>query len=445
MTSTANRESNPLRGRGPTRRGFLQGSAAAAAPVLLARPGRAAPAQDPDVLKVGLVGCGGRGTGAAAQALSAENGTVVLTALADLFPDKVEASLNALKAEMGEEGADRIQVPPAHLFAGFDAYQKLLASGVDVVILATAPYFRPAQLEAAIAAGKHVFTEKPMAVDAPGVRRVIAAAKQAEEKGLSVVAGFCWRRNALMRALNAELHRGVLGPLRAIHTTYNTGPLHYNARREGWTEMEWHLRNWQQVLWLSGDHIVEQAIHSLDMMSWAFQDVPPLSVTAIGGRQARSGEGSGNIYDHFGATFDYPGGVKGFHQCRQIPRCSGENKSYYFGANGWADVNPWADQHRTQGDYAWVSEKMPGHSGQMYQTELDELMASIRARTPINDGPWMAQSTMLAIMTRMAAYTGQTITWEQAMGSQETLGPAECALGDCPLEPVAIPGTTTFF
>ena len=435
----------PYFGSDPTRRGFLKGSAVAASPLLFTGLGSAAPAvQDTPALKIGLIGCGGRGSGAAAQALRAENGTVVLAALADVFPDKVEACLANLKADAGEEAEARIQVDADHMFSGFDGYQKLIDSGVDVVLLATPPYFRPAMLKAAITAGKNVFCEKPVAVDAPGIRSVLETAKAAKEMKLSIMSGFCWRRNDLMRALYAEIHRGVLGDLRTVHTTYNTGPLRYHKREDAWTEMEWHLRNWQQTLFLSGDHIVEQAVHSLDMMAWAMQNATPLAVTAVGGRQARSGEGSGNIFDHFGATFDYPDGVKGFHQSRQIGRCSNENKMYLWGTNGWADINPWGNQHRTEGDYPWESAKVEGHTGQMYQNEHDELFAAIRAGEPINDGEWMAHSSMLGIMTRMSAYTGQTITWEQAMNSQDKVGPAVCELGDFPLRPVAIPGKTQF-
>lgn len=442
MTST------PRRGTGPTRRGFLKSSAAVTAPLILAGTSKAAPASDSDALKIGLVGCGGRGTGAAMQALSAEEGTVVITALADFFPDKVEACRNNLINALGEERQDRMQVDDGHLFSGFDGYRKLIDSGVDVVLLATPPYFRPEHLEAAINAEKHVFCEKPMAVDAPGVRRVIAAAKKAKELDLSLVSGFCWRRNALMRQLTEELLGGRMGAIRALHTTYNTGPLRYQKRKEGWTEMEWHMRNWQQTDFLSGDHIVEQAIHSLDMMSWAMGDAPPLRVTAVGGRQARHGEGSGNIYDHFGATFDYADGVKGFHQSRQISQCSGENKAYYWGELGWADVNPWDGEHRINGETPWTRFKTSPvdgrHTAQMYQQEHDELFASIRDGVPLNDGEWMTLSTMLGIMVRMSAYTGQTVTYDMAMNSQEVLGPQDITAADYTLAPVPIPGQTKF-
>jgi len=181
-------------------------------------------------------------------------------------------------------------------------------------------------------------------------------------------------------------------------------------------------------------------------MAWAMKDVNPLRVTASGGRQVRSGEGSGNIYDHFAATFDYPGGVKGFHQSRQIPNCSGENKAYFWGTTGWADINPWSGRHKIEGDNPLELPTVDyNHTAQMYQTEHDELFAAIRADKPINDSPWMAHSTMLAIMLRMSAYTGKTITWEDALSSEEDLSPEVMELGDCPMRPVPMPGKTRFF
>ena len=261
-----------------SRRSFLQSSAAAAVPLMLGRRAGALPSNDPDAIKVGLVGCGGRGTGAAHQALQAENGTVVLTAVADLFQDRMDSSLKALQDALGEN-ADRLQVDEDHRFLGFDAFEKLLATDVDVVLLATPPHFRPQHLAAAIAAGKHVFAEKPFAVDAPGVRSVLETAALAKSKNLALVSGFCWRYNERHRALFERVHDGAIGDLRAVYTTYNTTPNGERPRQEGWSDMEWQIRNWFNFLWLSGDHITEQACHSLDKMAWAMQDVAPLSVT----------------------------------------------------------------------------------------------------------------------------------------------------------------------
>ena len=426
-----------------SRRHFLTSSAAAAAPIVLGRNARAVSASDPDVLRVGLVGCGGRGTGAANQALRAEDGTVVLTAVADMFPDRMERSLEALRGALGEN-ADRIQVPDDRKFLGFDAIDKLLATDVDVVLLATPPHFRPAHLAAAINAGKHVFAEKPFAVDAPGVRSVLETAALAKSKGLSLVSGFCWRYHERHRELFERLHNGAIGDIRAIYTTYNTTPNGEHARQEGWTDMEWQIRNWYHLIWLSGDHITEQACHSLDKMAWAMKDIAPLSVTATGGRQTRQGPASGNIFDHFSATFEYPDGVKGFHMSRQMNGCSYDNSDYMLGSKGTATIQGWVPLHRIEGENAWEYEGEGNHNALMYQREHDELFASIRARKPMNDGVWAAHSTMLAIMTRMSAYTGQTIEWQQAMESQEKLGPEHYSMGWVGMSKVPTPGQRRF-
>ncbi len=423
----------------PTRRTFLAGSAAAAAPLIL--PGRARAAiskDDPDVLRIGLVGCGGRGTGAAMQAMNAEDGTVVLTAVADVLADRQEASLKNLREALGDK-AGRVQVDDEHKFLGFDAYEKLIASDVDVVLLATPPHFRPAQLAAAVGAGKHVFCEKPVAVDAPGVRSVLETAKKAKEQKTALVTGFCWRYNLPHRAIYQRILEGGVGDIRAIHSTYLANPLAQRPRQDGWSDMEWQIRNWFHFLWLGGDHIVEQAVHSLDKMAWAMGDVAPESVTCIGGRQARSGAESGNVFDHFSATYEYPGGVKGFHACRQMEGCTNENSDWVMGSKGVATIDGWANNYYIEGESEWEYE---GEQYNMYQKEHDELFASIRAGTPINDGTWMANSTMLAIMGRMSAYTGQRITWEQAMASTERLGPATYRMGWVGMRPSAMPGKT---
>src|SRR5262245_30491012 len=327
-----------------SRRDFLSGaSALAAAPLLggrLVAP-RAVrlPAWHADVLRVGLVGCGGRGTGAALQALRAEPGTVVLTAMADVFPERVESSLAALRQELGADADARLAVPPEQRFAGFEGAAKLIASDVHVVLLATPPHFRPAHLRAAIEAGKHVFTEKPMAVDVPGVRSVLETAELARGKGLSLVAGFCWRYSAGHRELYARVHDGALGDIRVVYSTYHAVPLGTHPRQPGWSDMEWQLRNWQTFTWLSGDHIAEQAVHSLDKQAWTFGDTPPLSCMAIGGNAARDYAERGDAFDHFGVAFDYPHGARGLHMCRQIANVPTDNSDWIFGTRGDAHLN----------------------------------------------------------------------------------------------------------
>ncbi len=432
-----------------SRRDFLAGASALAAVPLLRpaarvldpRPFRALPAGHADVLRVGLIGCGGRGTGAALQALLAEAGTVVLTAMADVFPERIESSLATLRGELGDSAATRLAVPPEQQFSGFDSYAKLLASDVHVVLLAAPPHFRPEHLRAAVAAGKHVFCEKPMAVDAPGLRSVLETVESARRQRLSLVAGFCWRYRAGHRATYARIHDGAIGSIRAVYSTYNTSTLGRRPRQAGWSDMEFQLRNWQTHTWLSGDHLVEQAIHSLDKQAWTFGDVPPLSCTAIGGNAARDYAERGDAFDHFGVTFDYPDGAKAFHMCRQIDNCSGDNSDWIWGTQGDAYVEGWTPYYAIKGARPW---EYDGPDNDMYQQEHDELFASIRKGEPINDGTWMARSTMLAIMARMAAYTGQTLTWEKALSSTQKLGPERLEFGALPAPVPPVPGRTAF-
>lgn len=452
--------------RGITRREFVQTSAVvAAAPLVTASfAGPIFGAPRPAPLKVGLVGCGGRGTGAATQALAADPDTV-LHALADIFPEQIDRCLKNVSDSLWpdedddaddadgaddadtdtEEDAperpihDRCQVPEERRFVGFDAYRSLIGSGVDVVLLATPPGFRPWQLRAALEAGKHVFCEKPMATDGPGVRSVLESAQFAREKQLNLVSGFCWRYHSAKRATLAEIENGRIGDLRAVYTTYNTGPLHRHDRKEGWSDFEFQLRNWQHFDHLSGDHLVEQAVHSLDKMMWVLNGALPEKVTGVGGRIAREGESSGNIYDHFALTYEFPGGVKGFHMSRQIAQCSNDNSDHFIGSKGTAFMD-W-NRDEITGESPW---KFEGKSNDMYQQEHDELFAAIRAGKALNDGEWMAHSTLCAIMGRMAAYTGKTVTWEQALESEERLMPApeEWAWGPMPVNAVPVPGKT---
>jgi predicted dehydrogenase len=391
-----------------------------------------------ETLRVGLIGCGGRGTGAANQALSADP-NVALVAMADAFQDRLDSSLENLK----KLHKDKVKVEPSHQFVGFDAYQKLIEADVDVVLLATPPAFRPDHLTAAINAGKHVFTEKPMAVDAPGVRKVLAAAKKAKEQGTALVSGFCWRYHYPKRAVFDKVLNGEIGDVMTVYNTYNTGELWFKPREKGWTDMEYQLRNWLYYNWLSGDHIAEQAIHSLDMMSWVMGDKMPVSATGTGGRQSRTDGKYGNVYDHFAIVYEYENGAKGFHFSRQQKDTSRSYLVDVTGTKGQALADCIRRKHETTGVNKW---KYRGEDNDMYQTEHDELFASIRNGKPMNDGEWMAHSTLLAIWGRMVAYSGQTITFEEALNSDEVLGPSIDAYNwklNWPLAPVAQPGITT--
>jgi len=419
-----------------TRRDFVKASAAGAA--VLTLPAWATAGSE-ERIRVGLIGCGGRGTGAAAQALQADP-AVVLTAMGDAFADKIEDSYNRLAGHFKQ----RVDVPAERRFVGFDAYQQVIDSGVDVVLLTAPSHFRPAHLAAAVAAGKHVFCEKPMAVDAPGVRSIIASAQQARQKRLSLVSGFCWRYGSAERETFSRVLDGAVGEVTTVHTAYHGGPIQPPRRDPAWSEMEWQLRNWWHYTWLSGDHIVEQACHSIDKLNWAMGDTPPVRATAMGGRSARPEKNFGNVYDNFSVIYEYANGARCFHTCRQIANTPFDNTDYILGTYGRCFINSWAPQHdliTPDGTVAWSYD---GPRPNMYQVEHDELFASIRNGTPLNDGTWMANSTMMSIMGRMAAYTGQSITWEQAMQSTEDLTPAKYEFGDIETAPVAVPGQTRF-
>ena len=425
-----------------TRREFLKTSAlvggALAAPAIL--PGRLFAKENSETLRVGLIGCGGRGSGAADQALSADK-NVALTAMGDAFEDRLQTSLKNLQTKQGE----KVKVAPDKCFVGLDAYQKVIDSGVDVVLLTTPPAFRPVHLKAAIDAGKHVFTEKPMATDAPGVRSVLATAEEAKKKNLSLVAGFCYRYNNGVRAIMQKVHDGSIGQVRALYTTYNTGSVWSPfPRQKDWTDIQYQVKNWYYYTWLSGDHIVEQAIHCLDKMSWAMRDVPPVKCVAHGGRQVRTGPEYGNVFDHFSVVYDYADGARGFHFSRQQAGCYHDNSDYIMGGEGVAHiVKAFSGPFVVKGKTNWrFREDKPSD---MYQNEHNELFASIRSGKPMNDGVWMAHSTLLGIMGRMAAYTGQEITWEQALNSQESLVPEKITWETpAPLLQVAMPGQTKF-
>ena len=395
-------------------------------------------ARNSDTLKVGLIGCGGRGTGAANQAMNADP-NVVLHAMGDVFEDRLNKSYSALKTE----NPSKLQVDEDHKFVGFDAYKKVLESDVDVVILTTPPSFRPAHLEAAIEAGKHVFFEKPVAVDAPGIRRVIAAAKKAKEKNLSVMSGFCWHYDFPKRETFERVLNGDIGEVLSVYNTYNTGELWFHDRQNNWNDMQYKLRNWLYYNWMSGDHIVEQAIHSIDMMAWAFNDELPEKITATGGRQSRIDEQYGNVYDHFAVVYEYANGGKGYHFSRQQKGCSRSYGLNMAGTLGHCNIDVWK-RHEITGPNKW---RYKGEKNNMYQTEHDELFAAIRKGEPFNDGIRAANSTLLAIAGRMAAYTGESLTFDQALNSQEILGPSIDKYSwqlDWADAPVAQPGITKF-
>lgn len=395
-------------------------------------------------LRIGLIGCGGRGTGAAVQALRADPNTT-LVAMGDVFADRLQTSLAGINEEMAEEAAKRVQVPAEKQFVGFDSYQKVIDAGVDVVLITGYPAFRPVQLAAAIAAGKHVFAEKPLAVDAAGIRSCLESARLAKEKNLALLVGFCWRHNLGMKAAFEQIANGGIGDLVSVHTTYHTSTLTKRPRKPEWTDMEFQLRNWWHFNWISGDHIVEQAIHSVDRMAWAMGDRIPARVNCLGGRAARTGEESGDVFDHFAAIYEYDDGTRAFHTTRQIDSCPSDNSDYVYGTEGRCTINGWAPLYEIRdrkNEVKWKGKGRPEEASEMYQNEHNELFKSIRAGKPINDAERSANSCLMAIMARMAAYTGQTVTWDQALNADDNLVPANLALGNAPPVNIPVPGKT---
>lgn len=421
------------------RRRFMQASAGAAALTLASVPN--VHAQGGDTLRIGLIGCGGRGTGAAAQALKADR-NVRLVALGDAFRDRLENSLNQLRADA--DIAAKIDVPRERQFVGFDAYREVINSGVEVVLLCSPPHFRPAHLEAAVQARKHIFAEKPVAVDAPGVRRCLAACRLAQERRLSIVSGLCWRYHNGMRETFARIHQGAVGDIVSMQASYNTGLLWSHARQPNWSDMEWQVRNWLYFTWLSGDFNVEQHVHSLDKMAWAMQDQHPVRASGLGGRQVRTAPEFGNIFDHHAVVYEYANGVKCFSYCRQMANCANDVSDHIMGTQGTCDVMRHRVTARDGRRVIWQYPAARARGDDMYQTEHNELFASIRSGNPINNGDYMTKSSMMAIMGRMATYTGQTITWEQAMNSREDLTPPRYEWGPLRVPEVARPGFTQF-
>jgi myo-inositol 2-dehydrogenase/D-chiro-inositol 1-dehydrogenase len=417
------------------RRSFLkQSSAAVVGGTLAASLGtaRMAHAANDETIKVALIGCGGRGGGAAKNAMRADP-NAKLTVLCDAFQDRLDHTHQILGRTIGKQ----LDVKPEFRFTGLDAYKQVMQTDVDVVLLATPPHFRPAQLKACIDAGKHVFCEKPVAVDGPGVRSVLETTKKAREKDLSIVSGLCWRYDYGVRDTMKQIQDGAIGDVIAIQENYLTGALWHRGRKPEWSEMEYQMRNWLYFTWLSGDHIVEQHIHSLDKALWLNHDLAPARCFGLGGREVRTDEQWGNIFDHFAICYEWDSGVKTFAYTRQIPGCKNNTEDYVLGSKGQARLLK--HEVNTAGGMKW---KYKGDKPSMYDVEHKELFAGIRAGDHINNGEYMSYSTLMAIMGREACYTGQEITSEQMLNSQTRLGPQKYEWGDVVVPKVAVPGVT---
>lgn len=418
-----------------SRRDFLKTSAAVggtAATTFTAA--HAVHAQGSDILKVGLIGCGGRGSGAAVNAMRAED-NLRLTAMADVFGDRLEHSRNILERQLG----DKFAVTEETSYTGFDGYKELMAGDVDVVLLCTPPHFRPAHIEEAVKQNKHVFCEKPVATDAVGVRQVMDAVRVAKEKDLNVVSGLCWRYDYGVRAVMEQIKSGVIGDITSIQENYLTGTLWHRGRKPDWSEMEYQVRNWLYFTWLSGDHIVEQHIHSLDKAMWLMDDVPPVRATGLGGRQQRVEEQWGHGFDHFAVCYEWENGAKTYAYTRQQAGCSNNVEDYVMGTKGSAKVL----RHAVEVGGKEVF-RYRGPKPSMYDVEHKELFAAIRSGETINNGDYMCKSTLMAILGREVCYTGQTVTWEQMLDSEQNLSPSVYQWGDVEIPKVAIPGKTKF-
>lgn len=409
-----------------TRRQVLIGTAATTASMAMPK-GFAGVFQDSPTLKVGLIGCGGRGNGAIRNCFEADKG-VVVTALGDIFQDHMDSTMAGLK----KDAADRYKVGDNH-FVGFDAYQKVLATDCDAVILTTPPGFRPLHFEAAVNAGKHVFMEKPVAVDGPGIRKVIEIGEKAKQKGLTVVAGTQRRADPQYMECMQRVHDGQIGDLLTLYAYWNQGSLWNVDRSPNMSDTEYQLRNWLYYTWLSGDHIVEQHVHNLDVCCWAMKG-HPVKATSLGGRQVRTDPKFGHIFDHFATEYEFENGARLISQCRQIDGCADNVSEYLVGSKGSSNA-----YNSIKGDKPWRYE---GEKPNPYVEEHRRLVKSIRNNEKHNEARQVAESVMTAIMGRMSAYSGKTVTWEEAFNSNLSLWPGDVKFGPMEFPPVAVPGKT---
>ncbi|MBM3998915.1 MAG: Gfo/Idh/MocA family oxidoreductase [Planctomycetes bacterium] len=403
---------------------------------------RAAHAFGSDSIKVGLIGCGGRGTGAAVQALNTTGGEVKLVAMADAFADRIGSAIRSIKGEH----PDKFDVPKERQFSGFDAYQQLLQTDIDLVLLATPPGFRPLHFEAAIKAGKNVFMEKPVAVDAPGVRRVLAATEEAKQKNLAVAVGLQRRHEVAYREIIGKLQEGAIGRILLTRAYWNGAGVWVNPRQANQTELEYQMRNWYYFNWLCGDHIDEQHIHNIDVINW-LMNAYPTEANGMGGRQVRTAVEYGEIYDHHFVEFTYGDGSKMFSQCRHIENCWNSVSEHAHGTEGEADISG-GKIYDPKGKLVWKTDgKRNGH-----QEEHHDLFADLRRGVIPNEGEYGAKSTMTSILGRMATYSGKRVTWDEAIKSELKLADVDAmhAMSDAaPLTPdaegryaIAMPGKT---
>ncbi len=412
---------------GVTRRDFIRASAASLAGLGLASRAYAAGS---DTVRVGLIGCGGQGTRDLISCVRSSPG-VEIVAMGDLFKDHLQQSLAKLK----EEVPAAVKVGPDRQFVGFDAHRRVVQSDLDMVLLTAPPHWRAEHFQAAVEAGKHVFMEKPGGVDPVGIRSVIATAELARQKRLSVVAGTQRRHSKKYQETIRRIHNGQIGEIVAAQAYWNGGDMlgYWQWWDKGnLSDMEWQCRSWPWFTWTSGDHIVEQHVHNLDVINWAL-DAHPEQCMGMGGREVRN---LGNIYDHFAVEYEYAKGVRVASQCRQINGTTSRIAERVVGTKGYADV----DRGVIVGEKPFTYE---GPDPDHYVQEMADLIESIRKGSPINEGKQVAESTMNAIMGRMSAYSGRALKWDWAMkASKEDLRPPKYDWIDLPEPKVAVPGQT---
>jgi predicted dehydrogenase len=392
--------------------------------------------------KIGLIGCGGRGSGAALNAMNAGE-DIKLVAMADIFDDRLQGARQRLK----KIKPNQVAVADDHCFIGFDAYKKVLASDIDVVLIACSSHFHPQYFKAAVEANKNIFCEKPHGLDVPGLKVAMAANEEAKKKGLAVLSGLCWRFDVGVREAMKRVQDGQIGDIIAIEEKYVCGPYIVRERKPEWNEMTYQYQNWYHFNWLSGDQTAQQLIHSVDKSSWAMGDVPPVKAWGLGGRQVCLDPKYGDQFDHHAVVFEYANGVRVFAYTRDQLGCYSETADTIFGTKGRALL---PSKPRIEGQNPWQFETKKKTS--MTDNEQKALFDSLRAGKPINCGHYMFTSSMLAILAQMVCYTGQEITWEKAMSSQLSYTQKRYAFDAEPpvkpdangVYPTAMPGITKF-
>ncbi|HET9425103.1 MAG TPA: Gfo/Idh/MocA family oxidoreductase [Gemmatimonadaceae bacterium] len=423
------------------RRDFVKTSATAA--VALTIPSYAYAYGAPATIKVGLIGCGGRGTGAIVQAMNAAP-EMELVALADLMPERIERAKTQINEAIARDPslASRNKLTPEKTFSGFDSYRKLLATDVDVVVLATPPGFRPLHLRAAVEAGKHIFAEKPVAVDVAGVRHVLETYELAKAKNLGIGVGTQRRHHPGYIEVMNRVRDGAIGEVLNGQVYWNQGSLWSVEKTPAMSDSEWQIRNWLYFAWLSGDHIVEQHVHNLDVANWVL-NATPIRAVGVGGRASRVQPVYGHIFDHFAIDYEYPNGVHVMSMSRQIQGARGRVGEWFQGSKGRVQTGE-SSPHRIEGAAAYDWQR-PANFVQPMQQEHNDLIASIKAGTPRNDLKRIAESTLTAIMGREAAYTGQTIEWDALLKADQYIAPAALeaiTFGSLGTPPVPVPGRT---